>query len=132
MDFPLDYVFGEAAEPEGATGGRPVGEATAASGAAIERAGELLAGAERPVIMAGTDLYWAHGEEALLELAETLRIPVFLNGLARGCVAADHELFFSRARSKALKSADVALVIGVPMDFRLGFGAPSGRTRRSS
>ena len=51
---------------------------------------------------------------------------MFLNGLARGCVPADHELFFSRARSKALKGADVALVIGVPMDFRLGFGAAFG------
>ena len=72
--------------------------------------------------MAGTDLYWGHGEQAPLELANTLRIPVFLNGLARGCVPADHELFFSRTRSQALKGADVALVIGVPMDFRLGFG----------
>ena len=44
------------------------------------------------------------------------------NGLARGCVPADHELFFSRARGAALKGADVAIVIGVPMDFRLGFG----------
>ena len=39
---------------------------------------------------------------------------------------ADHELFFSRARSTGLKGADVALVIGVPMDFRLGFGASLG------
>jgi acetolactate synthase-1/2/3 large subunit len=76
--------------------------------------------------MAGTDLYWGHGEEALLELAETLRIPVFLNGLARGCVPADHDLFFSRTRSQALQGADVALVIGVPMDFRLGFGGSFG------
>src|ERR1700730_16083609 len=76
--------------------------------------------------MAGTDLYWDHGEQALLELADTLRIPVFLNGLARGCVPADHELFFSRARSNGLKGADVALVVGVPMDFRLGFGGAFG------
>jgi acetolactate synthase I/II/III large subunit len=76
--------------------------------------------------MAGTDLYWGHGEQALEELARTLRIPVFLNGLARGCVGADHELFFSRTRGKALKGADVALVIGVPMDFRLGFGSAFG------
>jgi len=107
--------------------GEPVeGIAPRASGEAIERAGELLSEAERPVIMAGTDLYWGHGEQALLELAETLRIPVFLNGLARGCVPADHELFFSRARSQGLKCADVALVIGVPMDFRLAFGASFG------
>jgi acetolactate synthase-1/2/3 large subunit len=123
LDFPLDYVFMEA--PEHA--GEPV-EAIAqrASAEAIERAGELLSEAERPVIMAGTDLYWGHGEQALLQLAETLRIPVFLNGLARGCVPADHELFFSRARSQGLKGADVALVIGVPMDFRLAFGASFG------
>ena len=53
-------------------------------------------------------------------------MPVFLNGLARGCVPADHARFFSRARGKALKEADVALVVGVPMDFRLGFGASLG------
>ncbi|HEY1450648.1 MAG TPA: acetolactate synthase [Solirubrobacteraceae bacterium] len=123
VDFPLDYVFQEAVEREQA----PVEQqAQRASAAAIEKAGELLREAERPVIMAGTDLYWGHGEQALLELAETLRIPVFLNGLARGCVPADHELFFSRARSQGLKGADVALVIGVPMDFRLGFGASFG------
>jgi acetolactate synthase-1/2/3 large subunit len=133
VDFPMDYVFMEAAEQEpqdtGGAGvaGVPSGtSATGASGEGVERAAALLAGAERPVIMAGTDLYWARGEQALLELAETLRIPVFLNGLARGCVPADHELFFSRARSQALKGADVALVVGVPMDFRLGFGGAFG------
>src|SRR3982750_4234447 len=76
--------------------------------------------------MAGTGLYWGRGEEALRTLAEARGIPVFLNGLGRGCLPADHELAFARARSAALKGADVALVIGVPMDFRLGFGASFG------
>ena len=76
--------------------------------------------------MAGNGLYWGRGEDALRELAERLGVPVFLNGLARGCLPADHELFFARARSAALKGADVALVIGVPMDFRLGFGGAFG------
>ena len=127
LDFPLDYVFMEAAEPEVAeeVAGNDV-VTSRASSAPIERAAELLRDAERPVIMAGTDLYWGHGEQELLALAEALRIPVFLNGLARGCVPADHELFFSRARSQGLKGADVALVIGVPMDFRLAFGASFG------
>ncbi len=131
LDFPLDYVFMEASEPDVGLSDAAADASRAASlpgadPAAIERAAELLRGAERPVIMAGTDLYWGRGEVALLELAEALRVPVFLNGLARGCVAADHELFFSRVRSHALKGADVALVIGVPMDFRLGFGASFG------
>ncbi|HEY5046313.1 MAG TPA: acetolactate synthase [Solirubrobacteraceae bacterium] len=126
VDFPMDYVFMEAAEPEGVLEGLPARASKGASGASIERAAELLRGAERPVIMAGTDLYWGHGEQALLELAEALQIPVFLNGLARGCLPADHQLFFSRARGQALKGADVALVVGVPMDFRLGFGGSFG------
>jgi acetolactate synthase-1/2/3 large subunit len=124
VDLPLDFVFMEAEEPEsGLTLPDPLEEPVAEG---VERALALLDGAERPVIMAGTDMYWGKGERALLELAERRGIPVFLNGLARGCVPADHELFFSRARSEGLKGADVALVVGVPMDFRLGFGGSFG------
>jgi acetolactate synthase I/II/III large subunit len=124
VDLPLDYVFMEAEEPEeGSPLPDPLDEPVAEG---VERALALLDDAGRPVIMAGTDLYWGEGERALLELAERRGIPVFLNGLARGCVPADHELFFSRARSEALKGADVALVVGVPMDFRLGFGGSFG------
>src|SRR6202011_4789767 len=89
----------------------------------VDGAAALLRDAERPVIMAGTGLYWGHGEAGLRELAERLRVPVFLNGLARGCLPADHELYYSRARGAALSGADVAVVIGTPLDFRLGFGA---------
>jgi acetolactate synthase I/II/III large subunit len=78
------------------------------------------------VIMAGTNVWWGHAEAALLRLAEERRIPVLMNGMARGTVPADHPLSFSRARSQALREADVAIVVGVPMDFRLGFGAVFG------
>src|SRR3954463_8136366 len=124
LDFPLDIVFMEAdvedaEEVHTPRPGRPDQEE-------VDRAAALLAEAERPVIMAGTNLYWGRGEGALRELAEARGIPVFLNGLARGCLPADHELAFSRARGAGLKGADLALVIGVPMDFRLGFGASFG------
>jgi acetolactate synthase I/II/III large subunit len=126
VDFPLDLVFMEADVPEEDVALPDPASEPAADGGAIERAGALLRDAERPVIMAGTGLYWGHGEAELLRLAEELRIPVFLNGQARGCVPADHELFFSRARGQGLKGADAALVIGVPMDFRLAFGQSFG------
>jgi acetolactate synthase-1/2/3 large subunit len=123
LDFPLDVVFSEGAESAPV----PTPAASAAADArAVDRAATLLREAERPVIMAGTNLYWGHGEGALRALAEARGIPVFLNGLARGCLPADHELFFSRARGAGLKGADLALVVGVPMDFRLGFGAAFG------
>lgn len=124
LDFPMDHVFMEAGEPEGIEPSSP--QLQPADGAQIEVAAALLREAQRPVVMAGTDLYWGHGETALLQLVQELQVPVFLNGLARGCVPADDPLFFSRARSHALKEADVALVIGVPMDFRLGFGGAFG------
>jgi acetolactate synthase-1/2/3 large subunit len=124
LDFPLDHVFSEAPEPEdGLTLPEPW---TGPAADGVERAAAILAEAERPVVMAGTGLYWGRGEQQLVALAEELRIPVFLNGLARGCVPTDHDLFFSRARGHGLKNADVALVIGVPMDFRLGFGQSFG------
>src|SRR5215217_5550693 len=118
VDYPLDVVFTQA-EAEIS----PVGTPGAQPAAGVEEAAALLAAAERPAIMAGTGLYWDHGEEQLRELAEVLGIPVFLNGLGRGCLAADHELAFSRARGAGLGGADVVLVIGVPLDFRIGFGA---------
>jgi acetolactate synthase-1/2/3 large subunit len=127
LDFPLDQVFMEAEAEADASASLPdPAAAPAADGDALDRAAELLRGAERPVVMAGTGLYWARGEEALVRLCDELSVPVFLNGLARGCVPADHPLFFSRARGTGLKGADVALVIGVPMDFRLGFGGSFG------
>ena len=124
LDFPLDEVFMEA-DVEAERPPSPMPEPPAA-GDEVDRAAELLRAAEKPVVMAGTGLYWARGEHALRDLCDELQIPVFLNGLARGCVPADHPMFFSRARSAGLKRADVALVVGVPMDFRLGFGGSFG------
>jgi thiamine pyrophosphate-dependent acetolactate synthase large subunit-like protein len=122
VDYPLDVVFSEA---EAEVPARQTGvEPGPAEG--VDEAAALLAAAERPAIMAGTGLYWGHGEGELRGLAEALGIPVFLNGLGRGCLPADHELAFSRARGTALQGADVALVVGVPMDFRLGFGGSFG------
>jgi thiamine pyrophosphate-dependent acetolactate synthase large subunit-like protein len=121
VDYPLDVVFSEA-EIE-VPDASPL-RVEAADG--VEEAAALLADAERPAIMAGSGLYWGRGENELRALAEAHGIPVFLNGLGRGCLAADHELAFSRARGMGLKGADVALVVGVPIDFRLGFGGSFG------
>ena len=118
VDYPLDVVFAEAkAEIP------PAPEPVVVPAEGVEQAAAQLATAERPAIMAGTGLYWGHGEEQLCALAEALGIPVFLNGLGRGCLPADHELCFSRARGAGLGGADAVLAIGAPLDFRLGFGA---------
>ena len=96
LDFPLDVLLTEA-EPPGSPGpvSAPPGVPTA-DPVQIDRAAALLRGAERPVIMAGTNLYWGRAEAALRALSEQGGIPVFLDGLARGCLPADHGNFFSR------------------------------------
>lgn len=126
VDFPMDHVFSMSDDDgrPGALTDLPV--APSADGDALDRAAGLLSAARRPVIMAGTNVWWGRGEAALLRLAEQLRVPVLMNGMARGVVPADHPLAFSRARGKALREADVALIVGVPMDFRLGFGGVFG------
>src|SRR6185312_4979394 len=126
IDFPMDHVFSEAQDAGGPGAlADPPAPATP-DGNALDTAVRLLAEAQRPVIMAGTNVWWGHAEKELRALSESLRIPVLMNGMARGAVPADHDLAFSRARSKALGEADVAVVVGVPMDFRLGFGGVFG------
>src|SRR5690348_5661401 len=126
VDFPMDNVF-SMSDDDGRPGvlvDLPPGPAP--DGDSLSRAAALLSTAKRPVIMAGTNVWWGHGEGALLRLAEELEIPVLMNGMARGALPADHPLAFSRVRGKALGEAGVALIVGVPMDFRLGFGAVFG------
>ncbi|EID11837.1 hypothetical protein MXEN_14885 [Mycobacterium xenopi RIVM700367] len=126
VDFPMDHVFSPC-DDDGSPGAlTDLPAPSPPDGDALDRAASLLAKAQRPVIMAGTNAWWGHAEAALLRLAEERRIPVLMNGMARGMVPADHPVAFSRVRSKALGEADVAVVVGVPMDFRLSFGAVFG------
>jgi acetolactate synthase I/II/III large subunit len=89
---------------------------------AIATVAKLVAEADRPVLMVGADVFWARGEDALRAFAEAARLPVFANGLGRGLLPADHELALSRVRGTAFGEADLVVVAGAPLDFRLGFG----------
>ncbi len=89
----------------------------------LARALELLAAAERPVLLGGSSVWWDDAVEPLRRLAERTGLPVFLNGMGRGCLPPDHPSFFQGARKEALAQADVVLVVGTPLDFRVGYGA---------
>ena len=88
----------------------------------VVRAAAALAGAERPVIIAGSDVWSGDAIDALRAAAEALQVPVFTNGMGRGALPPSHPLAFAKARRPALNEADVVAVIGTPLDFRLGFG----------
>ena len=91
---------------------------------AVVQAAALLEKAQRPVIMAGTAVWWSDASEPLRQLAERIQAPVYLNGAGRGCLPPTHPLFFTSSRRKALEGADIILAIGTRMDFRLNHGQP--------
>ncbi|WP_203724483.1 acetolactate synthase [Paractinoplanes durhamensis] len=119
LDLPLEIVFssGEAVAP-----GAPVVPGLEADPDEVAKAGALLAGAQRPVIIAGSDVWGGNAIEELRAAAEALQVPVFTNGMGRGALPPGHPLAFAKARRPALNEADVVCVIGTPLDFRLGFG----------
>jgi acetolactate synthase-1/2/3 large subunit len=90
--------------------------------ARIEEALALLGRAERPVLLGGSAIWWDDAAGALATLAESTGIPVYLNGMGRGCLPPDHPSFFQGSRKEALAQADVVVVVGTPLDFRVGYG----------
>ncbi len=88
----------------------------------IKKAAEVIAKAERPVVMAGSAVYWQEAHEELRQFVELTQTPAYLNAMGRGSIPQEHPLFFSRSRRSALSKADAVVVIGTPMDFRLAYG----------
>jgi acetolactate synthase I/II/III large subunit len=131
LDFSLEAIFGTAPGPAGpgsapAAGTGPAEAGTLDPGAVDEIAG-LLARSSRPVLVLGSDVWLDGAEAAARGAAEELRLPVVANGQGRGILPAGHELLVSRARSVAFGHADLAIVVGTPLDFRLGYGEFGGR-----
>jgi len=120
VDIPLDVVFTPAAEATVPEWREP--EPLPVDPDELARVVAALARAQRPVLVAGTDVWLGGADAALRDLVETARIPVLGNGMGRGLVPADHPLAVSRARGAALAGADLVCVVGTPLDFRLGFG----------
>ncbi len=123
LEVPTDILYGFAESnplelPE-RTEARPSGDP-----AFVAEAARILAASERPVLMAGSSVFWHGAGEALRTLAATLASPVYTNGMGRGCMPPDDRLFFNLSRKKALGGSDAIVLIGTPVDFRLGYGRP--------
>ena len=123
LDFPLDVLFStaELTAIEPAKDEEPDLDPNG-----IEQVARLINAAARPVVVAGSNVWMDRAEQSLRELAETAQLPVYMNGGGRGCLPADHEFAFFRSRSQAMREADLVIVAGTPLDFRLGFGGGFG------
>lgn len=127
VEMPLDLLFMGAEEtsviqyPGSRTAARP-----GPDGAFVRQAAEVLAGAQRPMLIIGSQWRWSARREALEDFLRRHPMPTFLNGMARGALRAEHPCVFGLCRKDALKQADVVLVFGTPLDFRLGYGEAIG------
>ncbi len=130
LDFALEALFGEA-PPAGAgsSTATPAAATPAAPGpdpADVAAIAALLGRARRPVLVLGSDVWLGGAETAAREAAEQLWLPVITNGQGRGILPAGHDLLVTRARSVAFREADLVIVAGTALDFRLGYGEFGG------
>jgi thiamine pyrophosphate-dependent acetolactate synthase large subunit-like protein len=124
VDVPMDELFNSASGTVPTVGRLGGGDPDPDAVTAI--AG-LLAAAARPVLILGTDVWADHAEEAALRFVEAVGVPTITNGMGRGIVPGGHPLLVTKARSTALGGADLVVVVGTPLDFRLGYGVFGGR-----
>jgi acetolactate synthase-1/2/3 large subunit len=120
VDFPLEAIFGQASVPAPDS---PLFAPEPPSAESVAQIASLLAEARRPVLVLGSDVWLGGAETAAAACAEALRLPVVANGQARGVLPGGHSLLVSRARTLAFAEADLVIVVGVPLDFRLRYGA---------
>jgi len=119
VDYPMDVLLSEGV---GMVPDEPMPTGEAPDPDRVAAVADMVAEARRPAVLAGADVYWDGAWEGLAAWAEAQRLPVYANGLGRGCLPADHELSFSRTRQMLRSDADLVIVAGTPLDFRLSFG----------
>jgi acetolactate synthase-1/2/3 large subunit len=126
LEMPLDLLF-ENVDEEKAVFPRQYRTDAGIAGdpLAIERAFALLKTAERPMAIVGSQYWWSKRREAYPKFVDTFGIPVYVNGAARGSLPPEHPYFFQQTRKDALRGADVVLIFGTPLDFRIGYGRES-------
>ena len=126
LEIPVDFLFDtfEESKMEFPTGYRTEA-GIAGDPAYVERAYELLRQSSRPVALVGSQLFWSKRRDAYAPFVERFGLPVYVNGQGRGSLPPDHPYYFHRTRKDALRAADVILIFGTPLDFRLGYGRSS-------
>ena len=120
VELPFDVLFDVVEAPEMSP--RVNVEPVVPELGALQQIFELLRTAQKPLIIAGSQVYWDEAHDALRLLTEQAGIPVFTNGAGRGTLAMTHRNCFKASRTAALREADVVLLIGTPLDFRLKYG----------
>jgi acetolactate synthase-1/2/3 large subunit len=88
----------------------------------VRAALELLRGAQRPMLMAGTSVKWSLASEAMNAFLDETRMPAYANGMGRGTIPPESFQLLNRSRRRAMEQIDLIVLAGSVLDFRLRFG----------
>ncbi len=125
LDMPDDIITGECDEAEAVHAGRvPEPPRTVAPQENIEQALNLLERAERPLVIVGKGMAWAHAEEEVRAFVERTQVPFLRSPMGKGVISDEHPLAVSAARTLALQQADVVFLMGARFNWILHFGLP--------
>jgi acetolactate synthase-1/2/3 large subunit len=89
----------------------------------IKKVVDILKTTERPMVLAGSDIWWNQASEELREFIEMIDSPVFLNAMGRGSLPFEHPNLGNQGRRYGMVKSDTVILIGTPIDFRLGYGS---------
>ena len=120
LDIPMDVLFSWADLPDDL--GPEAAGSPAVDPDCLARAAQAIAEARHPVVVLGSDVWMDDAVDAARRCAEALDLPVIANGMGRGILPPGHPLLVTRARGAAFSGADLVIVVGTPLDFRLGYG----------
>jgi acetolactate synthase-1/2/3 large subunit len=124
VDIPMDEFFNSG--PIAHTPA-PAPAPLEADADAVREIAALIAAAQRPVLILGTDVWSDGADAAALAFVEATGIALISNGMGRGVIPGGHPQLVTKARSTALNQADLVVVVGTPLDFRLGYGVFGGK-----
>ena len=91
---------------------------------AVRRAFELLAKAQRPLVILGKGAAYAQADKWIREFIEKTGMPFLPMSMAKGILPDDHPQSAAAARSYAIGNADVVLLAGARLHWLLSHGRP--------
>lgn len=125
VDVPMDQFFSHTTVTTPSQGNTTV--SIEPDPGTLTQIAELMRESARPVLVLGTDVWADHAEVAALLFVEETGVPVIANGMGRGIVPGGHPQLLTKARSTSFNQADLVIVVGTPLDFRLGYGIFGGK-----
>ncbi|MCH7652558.1 MAG: hypothetical protein IIB14_02650 [Chloroflexi bacterium] len=124
LEIPIDIVNGKCEEDDVRYPQRYRTEARAYGDPAyVKQMADIIENTERPMVLAGSDVWWTGASQELREFIEMIDSPVFLNAMGRGSIPSDHPNIGSLGRRYGMVKSDTVILIGTPIDFRLSYGA---------